>query len=353
MAHPDKINPSVIQSRSRTAADPLDPDTREVSPGVDPPPRSPRDIRQFPPGLMPFLRRLLLFCSLTLLLFAALELSLRAMPNDYSLKNRWLDAHAESIEVLVLGSSHAYSGVDPQFLSGVSFNAANSSQSLNYDLKILKKYAAKFRQLKTVILPISSFTLFHNIEQGTENWRVRSYSLYYGVDVPRGITGLTEVIGSSGYTNYLKFKTLLSRGTLVNCDENGFLARSVTDTQDLPATAQRAAERHQAMPQSNFPLNQAYLNEIADLVESLDAQLILFTPPATRWYSDALEPVQTGEVMAEIGRLVESRESVSYVNFLTDPRFSPADFYDGDHLNTSGAKKLTLLLDEIIRMTPP
>jgi len=39
--------------------------------------------------------------------------------------------------------------------------------------------------------------------------------------------------------------------------------------------------------------------------------------------------------------IVEKYENCSYVDYLADSDFSADDFYDGDHLNEQGARKLT------------
>jgi hypothetical protein len=41
-------------------------------------------------------------------------------------------------------------------------------------------------------------------------------------------------------------------------------------------------------------------------------------------------------------------DNVTYQNFLLDSSFSAIDFFDADHLNEIGAKKLTSKLDTLI-----
>ena len=45
-------------------------------------------------------------------------------------------------------------------------------------------------------------------------------------------------------------------------------------------------------------------------------------------------------------RLADEHANAEYYSFSTDPRFGVADFTDGHHLNSSGARKLTQFLDE-------
>ncbi|HRB69044.1 MAG TPA: hypothetical protein PLC92_02955, partial [Chitinophagales bacterium] len=78
----------------------------------------------------------------------SLELLLRDIPNDYSFKKNYLNTNSNNIEVLFLGSSHIYYGINPEYISQKSFNAAHISQSLNFDLAILEKYKDRWTNLK-------------------------------------------------------------------------------------------------------------------------------------------------------------------------------------------------------------
>jgi len=65
-----------------------------------------------------------------------MELLLRQLPNDYKYKKEYLDAHANKIETLILGSSHSFFDLDPTYFSNITFNAGEVSQTLNYDFEI-------------------------------------------------------------------------------------------------------------------------------------------------------------------------------------------------------------------------
>ena len=69
-----------------------------------------------------------------------LEVLIQNIPNEYSYKKSYLDSNSNEIEVLFLGSSHVYYGVNPEYISANSFNASHIAQTLDYDYAILKKY---------------------------------------------------------------------------------------------------------------------------------------------------------------------------------------------------------------------
>ena len=87
------------------------------------------------------------------------EIFLRKIPNDYRIKKQYFEWHSAEIKVLFLGSSHAYYGINPIYMKESSFNAAYVSQSLEIDYEILNKYKSSLKSLRTIILPVSYFSL--------------------------------------------------------------------------------------------------------------------------------------------------------------------------------------------------
>ena len=56
--------------------------------------------------------------------FIPMEILLENIPNDYSFKKEYLDENSDSIEILVLGSSHSYYGINPIYFHLRAFNAS-------------------------------------------------------------------------------------------------------------------------------------------------------------------------------------------------------------------------------------
>ncbi|OCB78491.1 hypothetical protein [Flavobacterium crassostreae] len=125
-----------------------------------------------------FIKLFALFLIPILVVMTSFELLLRNIPNDYSYKKKYLDAKSDGIEVLFLGSSHIYFGINPEYITKKSFNVAHSSQSLNFDLEIIKKYKNRWKNLKYIIVPIDYFSMYTTLEDAIEKWRVKNYSIY-------------------------------------------------------------------------------------------------------------------------------------------------------------------------------
>lgn len=127
-----------------------------------------------------FFKKICTFFIPIICVLGFLEILVREIPNDYSLKKNYLTKHSDEIEVLFLGSSHAYYGINPDYITSYnSFNASYISQSLNYDYKILKNYGSNLSSLKAIVIPIDYLTLYGSLETGVEKWRAKNYIIYY------------------------------------------------------------------------------------------------------------------------------------------------------------------------------
>ena len=109
------------------------------------------------------------------------EVYVRSLPNPAKSKHEYLTKHSTEIETLILGSSHTYYGINPELLGNHAYSAALSSQTLRYDDYIFHAYP--FPQLQAVILPISDFSFYEELE-GTKSWFVANrYRLYMSCDI--------------------------------------------------------------------------------------------------------------------------------------------------------------------------
>lgn len=303
-----------------------------------------------------FLKKIFTFLLPLLIGGILMEVALRCIPNDYRNKRKYLDAHAHKVETLILGSSHALYGLNPRYLSTPAFNAANVSQSLDEDLAILEKYAGDWQVLKTVILPISYFTLFERLSEGPESWRIKNYVIYYDMRVSRSPVDYTEVLSNRFNVNcerivshYIQHKPSLA------CDSLGWdTLHTAAPVEDLVAAGTASAALH-TIPDRQTKQNQRIqhhnlrvLERIADWCADRGIKLILFTPPAFQSYRENLDAEQLRISIQTATELAAAHPQISYYNFVFDPAFQENDFFDGDHLSASGAAKFTRIMDSVL-----
>lgn len=107
------------------------------------------------------------------------------IPNVYTYKKNYLDSNSNKIKILILGNSHSYCGLNPEFIQQNAFNAAYFAQTVNLDAEILDRYFNRFGSLKFILLPIDYVSLNNRLEYSSENYRIKYYIKEYGINFPK------------------------------------------------------------------------------------------------------------------------------------------------------------------------
>jgi hypothetical protein len=298
-----------------------------------------------------FIYKIVVFTFPILIFICFSEFIIKQIPNDYSYKNEYLTKNAQHIQILILGSSHSFFGINPKYFSKNSFNAAHVSQSLKYDLFILKKFKKNFSNLKVLILPISYFTLFTQLEDGQEHWRAKYYSLYYNCRYHSNLMYNTEVMTSKPLTIIELLIKYFNGENNITVSNLGFgLSYTNTAQSDLRKSGISAAKRHTKNSNMNLlDTNLKLLSNIFTECDKMGVHPIIFTPPAWKSYRDNIDIKQFSMMKTSLASVLKKYANVKYYDFMEDDRFHKVDYKDADHLNDIGAKKLTRILDEIIQ----
>ena len=120
-----------------------------------------------------FLRNIALYALPVLIVAVVMEIVAEAIPNSYTYKRDYIEQNGAQIETLILGSSNAYDGLNPNVLPH-AFNLANSSQTLEDDYRLLAKYIDSMNSLRTVIVGLG----YHSLGATTEDNRRTYYTIY-------------------------------------------------------------------------------------------------------------------------------------------------------------------------------
>jgi hypothetical protein len=302
-----------------------------------------------------FLKKVLLFSLPVLVLMIVCEYMLRVIPNDYAYKRKYLDENSSKIEVLFLGSSHIYYGVDPTYISRKSFNAAHISQSLNLDLAILKKYGNNWQKLKYIVVPIDYFSLHLSLERSIEKWRLKNYYIYYNINIIDNYWNTFELFNGKLPNNLNRLKKYLSTNKSdITCNTLGFGTNyNANKAKDLITTGKTAAQRH-TMEKDNEELiysNSQIVYSLVKFAQQHNAKIIFITCPAYKSYRQNIDSTQLKIALNLVKEVTSKNANSYYYNLLADTSFVAQDYYDADHLNEIGAKKLTLKIDSIISLS--
>lgn len=295
-----------------------------------------------------FIKKIAIFLILITSIAVISEFLLRRIPNDYSYKRAYLDVQSGDVEILIFGSSHAFFGIDPSYFSDRCFNASHVSQSLDYDLEILKKYENRLGQLKTIILPISYFSLFEKLKTQNDSWRIKNYNIYYGLNSSYSLADNMEIFSSESLTNCKRiFSFYINGNSKITCSEFGWCTLYKSEeSKDLNETGKVTAKRHTFEDYNNLNDNISILRSIIKLCNRHNVNVILYTPPAFKSYCSYLDNEQLNITIDISNEISNTFDNCTYINLLESNQFVEQDFYDGDHLNEIGAKKLSLLLNK-------
>lgn len=295
------------------------------------------------------IRKISIFILPIVVLALIFEVLLRRIPNEYTYKRTYLEKHADSIQVLFLGSSHAYLGINPAYMSVNSFNAAISSQSIDYDLQILQKFDTRLTHLKYIVLPISYFSLFTNLSEASESWRIKYYMLYFQLHSAKKFTAYTEILCGSLELNLKRLVLYYVRKKQsIGCSDLGWQIPFATN-QDVAATGLEGAKKHTNKNRALYPEQVDMLKQIISIAKQKNAVVLFYTPPTYNTYYNHLDTAQLSLTMNTAAELVKENSNTRYHSFLRDSSFTISDFYDGDHLNGPGAEKFTRKMDSLIR----
>jgi hypothetical protein len=281
---------------------------------------------------------------LVLTLFVG-ENYVRSLPNPYKTKDSFMRNHGSEVETLILGSSHAYFGITPEFMDDHTFNLANSSQNYEYDYYLFSQYSPQCKNLRRLILAISYFSFFSKPYEETDAWdRVINYNIYMGLKrdmlEPKYHFELFNPVVFVG-----KIKAALHHNVR-NCDSRGwgtdYTAQSrMTDR--FENIGIEAAKRHTMNTWEYRERNLGYVVRMIEYCKEHDCQVIFVTTPCHQTYADHLNKSQYNE-MIRLTHNLSTKYDIPYLNYFDDSRFDENDFWDADHLDNVGAEKFSKIL---------
>lgn len=102
-----------------------------------------------------------------------------------------------------------------------------------------------------------------------------------------------------------------------------------------------------------FHQNLTALKQLINSAALHRVNVLLITTPTYYTYRQKLNQAQLQQMTTSIEQLLATSPNVAYLNMMNDHRFLKTDFYDADHLNDIGAKKLTLIIDSFLKTQYP
>lgn len=280
----------------------------------------------------------------------------------------------EEIDTLFLGSSHCYRAYDPELYEeltgGTAYNLGSSSQ--NYDTSYyLLREAARLYDLKTVYLDMYYKFLFMDSED-RDLVQANIISDYMRPSLNK-LSFLLTTTEAKNYTNrFFPFRRSWQElGDFAYVREN--LAKKQAESyrkyEPVTVEADQYAGRGFVWSDARLDVDAitwwdnfgkvaddmqldttypvSYIEKIVSFCREHDIRLVFVTAPSLNQYLEAIGPYDSAH--AYVQKLAE-RFGVEYLDFnLAKTEYlelTADDYIDVDHLNGTGAEKLTLLLTE-------
>jgi hypothetical protein len=160
----------------------------------------------------------------------------------------------------------------------------------------------------------------------------------------------SEVLSNKFYDNLRLLAAYYLRGhSELSCSNLGWGTGYTSKKQrDLNETGISAAKRHSHQEDKYFQDNVNILKSIIEFAKSKEVKVFFYTPPAYRTYTQNLNSRQINHTINTMIDLDAEYDNAVYYNFLLDSSFTTVDFFDADHVDEIGAKKLTRKIDSLV-----
>ena len=286
-----------------------------------------------------FLLKSLLFVCILFVLLMFIEYLLRSTAFGHDYNKKYLDNNANNIQILALGNSLIWSGLNPEFFEYNSFNAANNGQNYYLSQEILNKYFDNFDNLEMVItqidyeyliIPPKSHYLY-TINYGFKSEKISDFFIFSNFPLQNAIIRIIDYYfldkrfrhgEQQPLGNHLSTKT-------ANIDElkrdyrHDNLFRISDD--DL----------------NNISINTEIILDMAQKLATKNIKLLLITTPTHPIRRDWMNKEYVNIIHDVANYVTSMATNIEYLDFLYDYDFNELDFSDAYHINASGAEKMS------------
>ena len=303
-------------------------------------------------------RRFRLRCAAVLLVagtvLGAAEAGLRrwdpALNGGDSFAGSAREALTPATRVLIVGTSHVFTGVRPARMSVPAANLAVSGLDYRLAEPLVRAGLRRAAGTRLVLIELNGYSLHADLAERRDG-DVAELTAFGvppdevgGAPGPAGPAAGPAVFARPAWTPGRVFEVVLKRR--VRVAGPGFLGWS-TSVDNLKDGAR--ARHHDAVAIGRPARNLPALLATVDRLRSEGVDVVLFrTPHEVRYRARAparFEPAVAAAVAAVRGR----HPGLPFWDDYADPRFTAADFFDEDHLNVRGADRYTAILDRRIR----
>jgi len=296
--------------------------------------------------------KIFIFLLPVFLTWLGMEVFYRTVETNYSFKNEQVKEYYNNTEILILGSSHSYFGINPEHFRRKTYNFSNISQSLYFDELLLNKHLDSLSNLKAVVLTIGYFTLSQQDDSVEDSWRKFFYNQQMDLDVPivsdYDIKKYSLALTRRFNKSFILLHDYIENGTIITNYPNGFGKQDSTDIVSNKELVSLSIARKHEDGSTDFEVNTERLERIIQYCEKRGVEVFLVEMPVYPIYYEALNSEKKLKVSTTLRSLASEYENTTHIKLSQHPDFTKNDLRDADHLTNEGATKCSKLLSELI-----
>lgn len=284
-----------------------------------------------------------LFILPLVLCFLFIEIENRTN-NTFYTKSKYIEDNKNSIEVLILGSSQTWRAINPEYLTMDVAPLAHGGSALNMDYLLFKKYVDNFPSLKVVIIENS----YHTFEEfRNTSWNKNHlFHIYYDVNNYEGAVPWSEnlLLTANPKAYIKKIGTNSIFPEFGEYNKYGFITSTNSTLDESGYHTTELKKRHSGENVAFYKKETKLLANIVATCNKKGLDLILFSPPKYKTYNinNKAGKLQRRNLVFENYR---KHQNIHIINYETKYENEKSIFYNEDHLNVYGAKKITEALN--------
>jgi len=264
--------------------------------------------------------------------------------NSYYYKANRINEKSDSIECLILGASHNWRAINPEYLDLSTATLANAGSSINMDFMLFDKYAHQLQNLKIVVFGIGSLLFQKNRDATWKNNYL--FFNYYGINnygkSPRWSQyflltadfkhNVTKFFYPSSPMN--KFGYIYREGSKINPSSEKSLVRK------------KIKEKIESFENIIIEQNVEVLDQKIQYCLDRNISVVLLTTPKYITYNNMLKE---GHALRDsIFAKYDDFANVHVWNDETIYENDPTLFYDIHHMNNKGAIHYSQRFDSLL-----
>ena len=298
----------------------------------------------------------LVFFIPVLLVLILLELLVLNIPMNYKSNSNYFYKNKNVIEVMALGSSQMAGAVNPKYIDKPTICLASASQHHKLDFTIIKQLQPSLKNLKYVILELSSSHL--ELPHNSKNfWKNSVYLKYFNVNAYERKTYFKDKliylsnpdIYSKKLVDYYIFNKDKSKLNRFGFDENSYSGIFNSLNYDLVAISNLEIKPNHIENNKTFKENSDFLFSMIEYLNDNNINVIICTLPIYNTHKDELNTNIVKRRDSIISLIQMNYPNVIFLKKESDnASYKVTHFNNHNHLNPDGAKKFTKELNIVI-----